>query len=412
MALVKMPDNGQQFTLEDEIAQSDDLLKAALRAVYPEIGDARISRENKDGQMVVSIVKQAGRKGAAPAMALSEPLLLDMDQIRTDGGTQTRAAIDMDVAAEYAEAIGGGATFPPVDVMFDGTNYWLTDGFHRLAAARRAGREEIEARVSSGDRRSAILAAVGANQAHGLRRTNDDKRRAVRALLSDEEWVRWSDRAIAEACGVAHTFVSVVRKELSGNGLQMPQERVVQRGEQTYTFTPAAPVAKPEPSAMPVIDGAYIAGLQDGEGTEIDEERPEEEASETVIPDDLAEDISAAHDEGMTPSIVSPPAAPAVGTAPRPAPTPLPPAPAPAAVPATPSVKALPWEQTEYTITLSYRPEAEDATDRFVICTVSTEGLAPLVTLKRASYLPLPAVIRDEVERLEKAVTERFEGAK
>ena len=27
-----------------------------------------------------------------------------------------------------------GDQFPPIDVFFDGQNYWLVDGFHRLQA--------------------------------------------------------------------------------------------------------------------------------------------------------------------------------------------------------------------------------------------------------------------------------------
>jgi transposase-like protein len=53
--------------------------------------------------------------------------------------------------------------------------------------------------------------AVGANAAHGLRRTNADKRRAVTMLLDDDEWGQWSDSAIARQCGVSHTFVATVR---------------------------------------------------------------------------------------------------------------------------------------------------------------------------------------------------------
>lgn len=44
-----------------------------------------------------------------------------------------------------------------------------------------------------------------------LRRTNEDKRRAVLKLFADAEWVKWSDREIAEKCGVSHSFVSSLR---------------------------------------------------------------------------------------------------------------------------------------------------------------------------------------------------------
>lgn len=46
--------------------------------------------------------------------------------------------------------------------------------------------------VRPGSQRDAILYSLGANAAHGRRRTNADKRRAVQRMLSDEEWSRWS----------------------------------------------------------------------------------------------------------------------------------------------------------------------------------------------------------------------------
>jgi len=98
------------------------------------------------------------------------------------------------VVAEYAEHI---ESLPPVVVFYDGTAYWLADGFHRVAAHVKAGRESVLADVRQGHRRDAILHSVGANAAHGLRRTNADKRRAVEILLRDEEWSGWSNVVIA-----------------------------------------------------------------------------------------------------------------------------------------------------------------------------------------------------------------------
>jgi hypothetical protein len=64
--------------------------------------------------------------------------------------------------------------------------------------------------------RDAVLHSVGANATHGLRRTNEDKRRAVETLLNDEKWYLWSDRQIARQCQVSHSLVSKIRQELTG----------------------------------------------------------------------------------------------------------------------------------------------------------------------------------------------------
>lgn len=136
--------------------------------------------------------------------------------IRLDGGTQPRAAIDQDVVADYAEKIKAGQDMPPVVLFHDGADYWLADGFHRFHAATDAGQADINAEVRTGGKRQAVLYSVGANASHGLRRSNADKRKAVQTLLADEEWAKWSDRKIAEACNVDHKTVAEVRKSHTG----------------------------------------------------------------------------------------------------------------------------------------------------------------------------------------------------
>ncbi len=137
--------------------------------------------------------------------------------IRTDGGTQSRAELNQIVIADYAEAVINGAQFPPIIMFYDGSDYWLADGFHRVQAAHQAGLESINADVRQGTLRDAVLYSVGANAAHGLRRTNADKRRAVTHLLTDAEWSQWSDREIARRCGVSNNFVSELRRSLSSD---------------------------------------------------------------------------------------------------------------------------------------------------------------------------------------------------
>lgn len=144
--------------------------------------------------------------------------MIDISKIRTDGGTQSRAEISESTVSEYAEAMADPDTiFPPVVVYHDGKDYWLADGFHRLAAWARIGRVEVPADVRQGDRRRAILHSCVANSTHGLRRTNADKRRAVLTLLEDEEWSGWSNREIARRCGVSDYLVAGVRESLTAS---------------------------------------------------------------------------------------------------------------------------------------------------------------------------------------------------
>jgi len=135
-------------------------------------------------------------------------------EIRIDGGTQPRASLNEDVVAEYAEAIQSGSILPQVIVFHDGKDYWLADGFHRYHAHRHAGSKFISADVRNGTKRDAVLYSVGANASHGLRRTNEDKRRAVMTLLNDEEWSQWSARDVARSCLVSSTFVDRIKSSL------------------------------------------------------------------------------------------------------------------------------------------------------------------------------------------------------
>jgi hypothetical protein len=156
---------------------------------------------------------------------------LRTDLIHTDGGTQPRAASDQHTVTEYAEAMQEGAQFPPVVVFNDGKDFWLADGFHRVLAARVADILEIDVDLRPGTKREAILYAVGANAEHGMRRTNEDKRRAVFHLLGDAEWAKWSDNEIARRCAVSQPFVSELRQRLTSNVISEDSPPT----ERTYT---------------------------------------------------------------------------------------------------------------------------------------------------------------------------------
>lgn len=140
---------------------------------------------------------------------------ISLGKIRTDGGTQMRVEINTDTMLEYRDKWKAGVAFGPIDVFYDGAAYWLADGFHRFYGAREAKKKEIPAKIHNGTVRDAILFACGANLSHGLKRTNADKRQSVMVLLEDSEWASWSDRQIADKCGVSHTFVASIRDELA-----------------------------------------------------------------------------------------------------------------------------------------------------------------------------------------------------
>ena len=146
---------------------------------------------------------------------------LPLSAIQADPRAQAREERDPTTIDDYREKLQEGVTFPPLVVFYDGETYWLADGFHRLAAAQAASLETFACEVREGGLRDAILHAVGANAAHGLRRKNSDKRRAVMTLLQDPEWRAWSDHKIAQICGVSQPFVSKLRPVDTENVISM-----------------------------------------------------------------------------------------------------------------------------------------------------------------------------------------------
>jgi hypothetical protein len=146
-------------------------------------------------------------------VSAQESVMVPLAWIPTDEGAQTRVRVRAAVVRDYAAAMKqqcaeGNLRFPPVILFSDGQNYWLSDGFHRVLAAAKAGLTEIAADVRQGMQRDAVLFGISANSAHGLPRTNADKRQAVALLLGDAEWSQWSDRKIAGHFQVGNAFVS------------------------------------------------------------------------------------------------------------------------------------------------------------------------------------------------------------
>ena len=140
---------------------------------------------------------------------------VNIDVIRLDGGTQPRVKMDKTIIEEYTEAMKLGDKFPPLIIFKDEENIlWLADGFHRYFAYKNCGIQSIPCEIIKGTLREAVLYSVGANATHGLRRTNEDKRKAVITLLKDEEWKKYSARKIGDIAGVDHKTVGNIKQEL------------------------------------------------------------------------------------------------------------------------------------------------------------------------------------------------------
>ncbi|MBK1875385.1 ParB/RepB/Spo0J family partition protein [Pelagicoccus mobilis] len=153
---------------------------------------------------------------------------ISLEEIDIYAGTQTRVATNDEAVSGYAEDMKQGDRFPPIVLFFDGSKYYLADGFHRFLAAKRIEEKDIEANVCEGSRTDALIAALGANATNGLYRTNADKRHAVEIAL--EEWTGHSNAYLADICKVSIELVRRVRKSM---GLDNP-DKVIGKDGKSY----------------------------------------------------------------------------------------------------------------------------------------------------------------------------------
>jgi hypothetical protein len=202
---------------------------------------------------------------------------LNLSAIIIDKGTQSRAQISEDTVTDYAEAMQAGDQFPAITVYHDGVDYYLADGFHRLHAAQRLGRASIQAEVKTGTLRDAILYSLGANDKHGLRRSNADKRKCVRTLLEDFEWGDLTVNEMARICAVSPQLVLAVKEEMDG-------------GVKVSSFKPNAP-KKDKPVKLNTVVEAPV------EPTPVDEAVQELVAENQRLSDRLAVEAMDASEE-------------------------------------------------------------------------------------------------------------------
>jgi len=154
-----------------------------------------------------------------PTLApVAETVEIELKKIVIDAGTQPRVAIDDEVVKEYTEVIKQCVKdeqpipFPAVTIFRDETGRCvLADGFHRFASHKAAHVKEILCDVRPGTERDALIYSLGANQAHGVRRTNKDKQRAVKIAVNDEQLRTLGNSEIARLCGVSEFMIRELR---------------------------------------------------------------------------------------------------------------------------------------------------------------------------------------------------------
>lgn len=140
-------------------------------------------------------------------------------KINRTGGTQIRAEYCETTIKRYKEIWESRSELPPVIVFYDGTEYWLADGFHRIESKWISElpiptiSKKINCEVKPGTQKDAIAYALSANSEHGLPRSGGDIRRAIDRCLDDAEWGELSNVAIAKMCAVSEGMVRKRKSE-------------------------------------------------------------------------------------------------------------------------------------------------------------------------------------------------------
>ena len=130
---------------------------------------------------------------------------LAIKDIIADTSIDIRQKMDEETIQHYMDVF---ERLPAIVVFDTGEGYLLADGFHRLSAAERLGRTEIEVEVKEGTRSDALELAAYANAITGLKLTSEERRIGVRRLHRIHP--DWTSREIADLMNCSPSTVDRV----------------------------------------------------------------------------------------------------------------------------------------------------------------------------------------------------------
>jgi hypothetical protein len=209
------------------------------------------------------------------AMIAAKPSVETMRvaDLTLDKTIQMRASLNRTAILDYAEAYERGDDLPAIVVFyrFGGKNKrYVADGFHRVLARKHLAKkypkdkrwQTIDAEVRDGGKREAVLYAAGSNMRHGVRRTNEDKRKAVITLLKDAEWRKWADSEIARQCGVSPPMVGKYREWLRPEKAATEEEvrSYIDRNGKERSMTVPRPLEDPDLGAKVRLEKCPFCG--------------------------------------------------------------------------------------------------------------------------------------------------------
>lgn len=183
---------------------------------------------------------------------------LELSSIRIDGGTQARVSLNETVVQEYAQSMADGDKFPEIIVFFDGSDYWLADGFHRYFAHKSNEVQEIEVDLREGTKDDAILFGFQANKHRGLRMSHKDIQAIIVRMINHPVWGQWTNSTIASHLGVSAMTVGRVKKSLEPQPGEKKTKKYIRKGKETTvntaTLSTKGPSQEDPPKSPPPAD--------------------------------------------------------------------------------------------------------------------------------------------------------------
>ena len=164
------------------------------------------------------------RTSKAPVVHLALSSILALGRI------QPRVTLSQETIDDYeAVYVSTPEAMPPLDVFGREQEYILADGFHRYCAAKQAQVDTLPCIVHAGSDHDALHFAIHANQQHGLRYSNADKRHIVNRLLDMDPGSGLSANEQAKIAGVSQPFVSQIIAERDNTMTKAQAARHAQR---------------------------------------------------------------------------------------------------------------------------------------------------------------------------------------
>jgi len=175
---------------------------------------------------------------------------LNLAVLRLDGDTQARLALSQEKVQEYAALMEDGEEFRPIDAFFDGSDYWLADGFHRYFATKANKKTAIAVTVHNGTLEDAQLFPFAANKGHGLPPSSADLRHCIVRMLEHPVWKGWTNTAIAKHVGASSMTVGRVKAAMS-EPEEVTEKKFLNKHGQEKTMNTAKLGRKAKPAEPP-----------------------------------------------------------------------------------------------------------------------------------------------------------------